>query len=136
MCILINRYRKYFRWSSSTLFSETLLLNVYIDRLQKSGGQKIDLLSLLLSKFSCNCAYLYLLPIQTQAMKFRIFRFFNKKLLYYLLPFCTYNLCHLYTGGNHEGATAIVDSIITVLILQFIHKLPCGLKCVHSLLGK
>ena len=26
--------------------------------------------------------------------------------------------------------------LITMLILYIIHKLPCGLKCVHSLLGK
>ena len=50
--------------------------------------------------------------------------------------FFFYILCHSYTGGNHEGATAIVASIATILILQFIHKLPRGLKCVHSLLGK
>ena len=35
--------------------------------------------------------------------------------------------------GKHEGITAIVGSIVTIL---FIHKLPCGLKYVHSLLDK
>ena len=50
--------------------------------LRKSGGQKIDLISLLLNKFSWNFAYLFLLPIRTQAKEFRIFQLFNKKLLY------------------------------------------------------
>ena len=45
-------------------------------------------------------------------------------------------LCHSYTGGNHKGTTAIVTSVVTILILLFSHKLPCGLKCVHSLLSK
>ena len=31
--------------------------------------------------------------------------------------FFSYILCHSYTGGNHEGATAIVASIVTILIL-------------------
>ena len=46
----------------------------------KSGGQKFDLISLLLNKFSRNFAYHYLLPIQTQARKFWTFWLRNKNL--------------------------------------------------------
>ena len=53
-----------------------------IGRLRKSGGQKIDLIPLLLHEFSWNFAYLYPFPIRTLARKFGIFLLFSKKLLY------------------------------------------------------
>ena len=48
----------------------------------KKWRAKIDSISLLQDKFSWNFAYLNILPIRTQAKKLRIFRLFNKKLLY------------------------------------------------------
>ena len=55
-----------------------------------------------------------------------------------MLPFFLSSLCQSYTGGNHKGTIAIVASIVTILILLFIHKLhvPCGWKCLLSLLSK
>ena len=40
---------------------------------KKVGGQKIDIISLFLNEFSWDLAQFCLLPIQTQAKKFRIF---------------------------------------------------------------
>ena len=49
----------------------------HIGRLRKSGGQKIEIISILLDR---NLAYLYLLPIRTRAKKSRIFELSNKKM--------------------------------------------------------
>ena len=54
------------------------MIKVIIGRLRKSGGQKIDLISLIQNIFSSNFAYFDLLPIRTQARKFRIFLSLNK----------------------------------------------------------
>ena len=43
-----------------------LLANHHLGRLQKGGGQKIDLISLILNTFLRKFAYINLLPIQTQ----------------------------------------------------------------------
>ena len=63
-----------------------------------------------------------------------LFLLLSKKLLKFI-SITIFLLCFmLYTGGNHKGITALFDSTCTVsiLILFFIRKLPCGLKCVHS----
>ena len=61
-------------------------------------------------------------------------RFFN--IIIIIITFFLHCSSHSYTGGNHKGIIAIVLAIVTVLILWFIHKVPCGLKGVYPQLGK
>ena len=62
--------------------------------------------------------------------------FFDFSMKSYFINYYHFSpICHSYRGDNHEGATAIVGSVVNIPTI-IVHKLPCGLKCVHSLLGK
>ena len=87
-------------------------ITFYYILLRKSGGQKNYLISLLLNKVFMNlCLYLSV-AFTNSSKEIQNFLCLNKKLLYQLLPFFASVLCHFYTGGNHNGTTAIVASIL------------------------
>ena len=75
----LTSIRRYYVTSTSVRRNFDVMCPLGISRLRKNGGQRSDLISLLLNSFLLNFAFL-LLPIRTHERKFRFLLYNYKKL--------------------------------------------------------